>query len=300
MSVIRGCVIVFLVTFFLSGCVVTNDVIKGSFKYDESHSRAWNLIVAAKQDSADEKKVSSEYLKVSGNNLYYWGALNDESQYNLSRIDLSPLMLDRYPHAMSPPLWMMADNFFAWVPQEKGTTAESAQYTLVETIRSAASERYGKLWMKDTKTIIEDGFNEGVIGMLLAGMAPGKILFINMQFADERFGCQLKREKYYTLACVLSLKQQSSIGTYDTPSFLTRNQSGKSYLFSSIEGRTSTLSVGNMNAKSEFINQRIKLAILQGFSEKLPEWAFIYVAPNEKAGLPGLVLQQGVSYFFIR
>lgn len=65
----------------------------------------------------------------------------------------------------------------------------------------------------------------------------------------------------------------------------------------------SSLHVGTLS-RGDVINTpelaRKDLCVLQKLSKELPEWVFIYRAAEQEYGLPALIMNKGVTYFYIR
>lgn len=156
--------------------------------------------------------------------------------------------------------------------------------------------------MGSTDKIMERGDNS-IIETFFKGKNTGKTVRIGVSFTDEELGCV---DEYRTMVnrpdCGYFMSQSGVLGIYETPSFLTRNSDGKSYLFSGVMGgsslHVSTLSRGDVINTPELA--RKDLRVLQKLSKELPEWVFIYRAAEQEYGLPALIMNKGVTYFYIR
>ncbi|WP_394515532.1 hypothetical protein [Pantoea sp. SGAir0215] len=285
----------------LSGCLLTNDAVNGRFKYEPSHSYAWNVFVASKQDPWKDKDVSSEDLKLSGNKLYYWGAPDDSSPYNLSNLDLRSL-ITVYPHAGFASEDWERSGLIAWLPHELASDQESAMRMYIDTMRKATETAFRNVEMGSTDKIMEGGYNS-IIDTFFKGKNTGKTVYIGVSFTDEGLGCV---DEYRSMVnrpdCGYTMRQSGISGIYETPSFLTRNSDGKRYLFSGVMGASSldvsALSRGDVLNTPELARKRLR--VLQKLSKELPEWVFIYQAAKHEYGLPALIMNKGVTYFFIR
>lgn len=285
----------------LSGCLLTHDVVSGRFKYDPSHSYAWNVFVASKQDPWKDKDVSPEDLKLSGNKLYYWGAPDDSSPYNLSNIDLRRLITVYPPATFESKDWDRS-GLIAWLPHELASDKESAIRLYIDTMRKATKTAFRNVVMDSTDNIMDKGYSS-IIGTFFLGKNPGKTVYVGANFTDEELGCE---DEYRAMGhrpdCGYFMSQSGISGIYETPSFLTSNSDGKRYLFSGVLGASSldvsALSRGDVINTPELARKRLR--ILQKLSKELPEWVFIYQAAENKYGLPALIMNKGTTYFYIR
>lgn len=294
-------IILLSVAINLSGCLLTNDLVNGSFKYDPSHSYAWNVFVASKQDPWKDKDVSPEDLELSGNKLYYWGAPDDSSPYNLSNIDLRKLIAT-YPGSGFDSKDWERSGLIAWLPHELATDKESAIRLYIDTMRKATEAAFRNVDMDSTDTIMDKGYSS-VIGTFFMGKSSGKTVYVGANFIDEELGCVDEyRSTVNRHDCGYFMVQNGVLGIYETPSFLKRNSDGKRYLFSGVMGGStldvSALSHGDTVNTPELARKRLR--ILQKLSKELPEWVFIYRAAEQKYGLPALMMNKGTTYFYVR
>ncbi|MCO7262944.1 hypothetical protein [Dickeya zeae] len=285
----------------LSGCLLTHDVVSGRFKYDPSHSYAWNVFVASKQDPWKDKDVSPEGLKLSGNKLYYWGTPDDSSPYNLSNIDLRRLITVYPPATFESKDWDRS-GLIAWLPHELASDKESAIRLYIDTMRKATQTAFRNVVMDSTDNIMDKGYSS-IIGTFFLGKNSGKTVYVGANFTDEELGCV---DEYRTMGhrpdCGYFMSQSGILGIYEAPSFLTSNSDGKRYLFSGVMGASSldvsAISRGDVINTPELARKRLR--ILQKLSKELPEWVFIYRAAENKYGLPALIMNKGITYFYIR
>lgn len=294
-------IILLFVAITLSGCLQTNDLVNGRFKYDPSHSYAWNVFVASKQDPWKDKDVSPEDLKLSGNKLYYWGSPDDSSLYNLSNIDLRKLIVTYPTSGFDSKDWERS-GLIAWLPHELASDKDSAIRLYIDTMRKSTEAAFGNVNMKSTDNIMDSGYSS-VIDTFFKGKNLGKTVYVGASFIDEELGCVDEyRSTMNRPDCGYFMTQNGVSGIYETPSFLKRNSDGKRYLFSGVMGGSildvSALSRGDTVNTPELA--RKKLRILQKLSKELPEWVFIYRAAEQKYGLPALMMNRGITYFYIR
>lgn len=294
-------IILLSVAITLSGCMLTNDLVNGSFKYDPSHSYAWNVFVASKQDPWEDKDVSPEDLKLSGNKLYYWGAPDDSSPYNLSNVDLRKLIATYPSPGFDSKDWQRS-GLIAWLPHELASDKDSAIRLYIDTMRKATEAAFRNVNMNSTDDIMDSGYSSA-IETFFRGKSLGKTVYIGTSFIDEELGCV---DEYRSMVnrpdCGYFIRQDGVSGIYETPSFLKINSDGKRYLFSGVMGGSS-LDVSGLS-RGDILNTpelaRKKLRILQKLSKELPEWVFIYQAAEKKYGLPALMMNKGTTYFYIR
>lgn len=302
MNSLSKVVILFLSIISLTGCALIQDIKSGSFKNNPSHSYAWNVSVASKQEPSNERKVSAEDLKLSGNKLYYWGAPEDSSPYNLSNLDLRKLIAT-YPGSGFKSYDWQVSGVIAWVPHEQAPDREAAQRLFIDTLINSTKKAFSNVTVNSTDKILENGWSS-LIGEFFKGSHTGKRVFIDPSFTDEKLNCvnEYSETRNHRSDCGFSLHQEGSIGIYETPSFLASNADKKSYLFSGLLGGSSmsveAYSRGDDNTSRPELARK-KLRILQKLSNELPEWMYIYRAPDFESGLPALMMNKGITYFYI-
>jgi hypothetical protein len=285
---------------YLTGCALVNDVTSGNFKYNPSHSYAWNVSVASKQEPSNEKKVSAEDLKLSGNKRYYWGAPTDISPYNLSNLDLRTLIAS-YPAPSFQHYDWQTSGLIAWMPLELAADRETALRVYIDTLSKATKKAFSNVVIDSPDKILEKGYSS-VISELIKGSHIGKTVWIHPSFTDEELGCVNEfSEKMHRPDCGFFLQQDGAMGIYEKPSFLAGDGNKKSYLFSGFMGGSvmdvEGYSRGDVISSPELA--RKELSILQKLSKNLPEWIYVYRAPDFKAGLPAILMNKGITYFYI-
>lgn len=276
MKLVKKVSIPLVASIFLSAC---SSSIVPREEYDHSHSKAWNIVSAADMVTGindtklpknnSSKGVYDAAFVLSG----FYSGLNGVGNLSGGLYNLGWSIFEPSKHGAR-------NTLIGWLPVEKAKTEEEARAVFLEEVTNAIKLSFDELNIK-----YEESYKDSSTKYLVV-----------LDYKD--WGCT---EDSY---CAFNAKIYEPDMAY-TPPFLDPSGTGKSWAFRGNSGvYFNFLNLGkNLFAENPNTVDQVRLNAL--ISKHLPDYAYIYIAPNKtkdsegnKVKIPYL-LEKGKPQLFI-